>query len=324
MLRPLEGWKPEYHAGQFMTFLFPAISGDKRRSYSISSSPALDEPLAVTVKRIPNGEFSRRIVGETRVGDTWLTTGVSGFFKLPQDPDAIPQYFFLMAGSGITPGYSLIKTLLAITKARIVLVYSNRSERDAIFLKQLRDLSEKHADRFKLHLLFSTSKDLVYSRMSNFRLIQIVEQYLEVNREDALFYVCGPLTYMQMVIISLIADGVPKENIRTESFDSTPRKFKNPPPAFTHAKVTIEIGGETYHFDVHPPDTILAAAKRNHIQMPYSCDTGRCGSCAARCVSGNVWMSYNEVLSEAELTKGMILTCTGYPANDNDIRLRFD
>ncbi|WP_187269991.1 hypothetical protein [Pontibacter qinzhouensis] len=32
-----------------------------------------------------------------------------------------------------------------------------------------------------------------------------------------------------------------------------------------------------------------------------------------RCTSGTVWRYYNEVLTEKELQKGFVLTCTGYP-----------
>ncbi|MBS1562920.1 MAG: 2Fe-2S iron-sulfur cluster binding domain-containing protein, partial [Bacteroidetes bacterium] len=58
------------------------------------------------------------------------------------------------------------------------------------------------------------------------------------------------------------------------------------------------------------------------IALPYSCEAGRCGSCAATCTKGKVWMSYNEVLLDEELAKGRILTCTGYPVG-GDIELEY-
>jgi ring-1,2-phenylacetyl-CoA epoxidase subunit PaaE len=33
----------------------------------------------------------------------------------------------------------------------------------------------------------------------------------------------------------------------------------------------------------------------------------------AHCVSGQVWLSYNEVLTDKETARGLTLTCTGHP-----------
>ena len=47
------------------------------------------------------------------------------------------------------------------------------------------------------------------------------------------------------------------------------------------------------------------------------------GNCMARCISGKVWMSNNEVLTEKELSQGLVLTCTGYPVG-GPVELSFD
>lgn len=73
------------------------------------------------------------------------------------------------------------------------------------------------------------------------------------------------------------------------------------------------IAGRRYEVTVQYPHTITAAAKRAGIAVPYSCESGQCGSCVATCTSGKIWMAYNEVLTEEELAKGRVLTCQGYP-----------
>src|SRR6476620_11458762 len=50
--------KPEYKAGQFLTFEFTLNGNAVRRSYSLSSNPYTDEDLAITVKRESNGLLS--------------------------------------------------------------------------------------------------------------------------------------------------------------------------------------------------------------------------------------------------------------------------
>jgi ring-1,2-phenylacetyl-CoA epoxidase subunit PaaE len=70
-------------------------------------------------------------------------------------------------------------------------------------------------------------------------------------------------------------------------------------------------------FIVQYPDTILQAAKKIKLSLPFSCETGKCGTCVARCISGKIWHSNNEVLTEEDLSKGLILTCTGHPQSDD-------
>jgi ring-1,2-phenylacetyl-CoA epoxidase subunit PaaE len=79
--------------------------------------------------------------------------------------------------------------------------------------------------------------------------------------------------------------------------------------------ITLQTSGISKRFRIDYPDSILQAAKKKDILLPYSCEVGRCGSCAAKCVSGEVWHSYNEVLMANDLKNGIILTCVGHPIN---------
>ena len=82
---------------------------------------------------------------------------------------------------------------------------------------------------------------------------------------------------------------------------------------------TVITGGKAHAFTVQYPTTILQAARRQGLYLPFSCEVGRCGNCMAKCVKGRVWMSYNEVLTERDLEKGLVLTCTGFPASGDVI-----
>ncbi|MFN2440901.1 MAG: FAD-binding oxidoreductase, partial [Chitinophagaceae bacterium] len=53
-----------------------------RRSYSITSSPELSEPLSIGVKRIENGFFSRQLIDGAKPGDKLRTTGSGGLYIL--------------------------------------------------------------------------------------------------------------------------------------------------------------------------------------------------------------------------------------------------
>ena len=144
----------DYKAGQYITFVQQSAHESIRRSYSVVSAPLLNESLTIGVKRIENGAFSRELIDHAKPGDELLTIGAGGLFTLPDDVANIKQLFFLAAGSGITPIYSLLKTVLNFHQhMEVVLIYSNPSPQKTIFFSQLNGLKEKFKDRFQLRFI---------------------------------------------------------------------------------------------------------------------------------------------------------------------------
>jgi ferredoxin-NADP reductase len=302
-----------YKAGQFLTFVFAKPLTEDRRSFSISSTPLLDEPLSVTIKKIPNGEYSRKLVDHARLGDELVTIGAGGFFTLPAGPPAYRQVFFIAAGSGITPILPLMKTVLHTQPdVQVVLIYSNRNKESTIFYEPLQQLSVTFAGRLKIEWLFSTSLNLARARLGKWLLGQLLSEYSTSSLHNTHFYLCGPFDYMRMATIQLLEDGVPIENIRKENFTYLEPVVKVEPPDKGSHHIEIHLQNAVHHIEAHYPQSILQAAKQAGIILPYSCQTGRCGSCAATCTAGKVWMSYNEVLLDEEIARGRVLTCTGH------------
>jgi len=321
IFQPLDNWQPEYKPGQFLTLVFYTKHGEKRRSYSISSAPALGESLSITVKKVDNGEFSRLLISHCKPGDILFTSGINGLFLLPEKNDPGYQYFFIAAGSGITPCFSMIKTILANQENKIILIYSNRSEEETIFYDQLKRLEQEYAGRLTIQYFFSNIYDVNRSRLSSWRLQALLDTYLSVPANKALFYLCGPFEYMRMLTITL-RNRIPAQNIIKENFSTLPHLVIPRPPDTDAHTVTIHINGLTHSLTVQYPQSILATAKVNKITLPYSCEAGRCGSCVARCSSGKIWMAYNEVLTDNELEKGLVLLCQSYPI-DGDAVIEF-
>src|SRR5690606_26320711 len=69
-----------YKAGQFITLVFRKGTKELRRSYSCYSSPSLDEPLSIAVKLVENGEISRFLHQEIKVGDEVEVVEPNGLF----------------------------------------------------------------------------------------------------------------------------------------------------------------------------------------------------------------------------------------------------
>jgi ring-1,2-phenylacetyl-CoA epoxidase subunit PaaE len=314
VLSTTSGATINYQAGQFLTLVFPKSKSEtERRSYSFSSAPLTGEPAAITVKAIPNGAFSRKLM-QAKCGDQLLMSGINGFFTLPENIQDFQQLFFIAAGSGITPIFSLIKTALhSYSWLSVILIYSNRSRENTIFFKQLTGLAAKFKGRFKIDFLFSDSGDLLSARLNNSLLVSFLNRHTAGPFEKVHFFLCGPFEYMDTAMITLLTEGVPLKHIRKENFNSIKPQLLQKPPDIKSHKVFLETGKGVFSMTVQYPDSILTQALKENIPLPYSCRSGQCGSCAALCLEGKVWMAYNEVLTPKETQQGIILTCTGFP-----------
>jgi ring-1,2-phenylacetyl-CoA epoxidase subunit PaaE len=230
---------------------------------------------------------------------------------------------FMAAGSGITPILSLIKEALTRNDStKLMLLYSNRSKESTIFYDEIQELQSKHADRLTVKYFFSNNMDLQRARMSRLVLEDVLKKIMK-DPTRTLFYVCGPHIYMQNITITLLTEGVPGDNIRKEIFFNPLPPVADIPPDKEMHTVTIKYEGITHSLEVQFPKTILQTAKEHGITLPYSCEAGRCGTCAATCTRGEIWMLRNEVLLDKEMAKGRVLTCTGF-AVGGDAEITFD
>lgn len=313
----ITGKKITYKAGQFITLLLNHHQEEIRRSYSLSSSP--DEALlSITIKRIANGEISRFLLTKVKKGDVLDAVEPSGKFTLT-DSQAEKDIFLFAAGSGIVPVLSQLKYALARpAKSRFILVYSNQNGQSVLFKDELEQLANQNPERFKIvHLLSSE-----VNRLNNIKVEQLVRQYLQIAIQQAEFYCCGPFTYMRMIRLSLLYMGINADQIRKENFVLDTVTVSQNTMNYPTQRVIIHFNNEMHDLMVGENQTILQAALQNNIQLPYSCRVGDCSTCAAICKTGKVAMVKNDVLTDADLAAGWILTCTGHPLTD-DVVVQF-
>lgn len=312
-----------YEAGQFITFIFQNRNNEEeRRSYSISSAPLLQEPLTITVKKVINGTYSRKLVDHARPGDLLNGLSPTGFFTLP-DSGTKMQFVFFAAGSGITPIYAHIKTLLRLSKeVKIVLVYSNRSEKDTLFYNELRLLADQYKQQLHIRFLFSDAGHYSKARLSALQVENIMLSDFSESLKQVRVYLCGPFQYMLMITLVLRGMGISDQQIRKEQFTIHKAEILQKPPDTDVHMVSAMLEGTAFSWQVQYPQTILQAAKKQGIPLPYNCESGQCGACAAICVKGQVWMYRNDILMEDEINAGRILTCTAYPTG-GDVEIRY-
>jgi CDP-4-dehydro-6-deoxyglucose reductase len=81
-------------------------------------------------------------------------------------------------------------------------------------------------------------------------------------------------------------------------------------------RVTVQPSG--HQFTVQAEETLLAAAIRQSVGLPYGCQDGACGACKCRLLQGEIALGPHQLkaLSESERAQGFILACRAKALSD--------
>ena len=291
----------DYSPGQFITVRVPSeLTGSVARCYSLCSSPLVSgERPAIAVKRTPGGYASNWILDNVTAGSVLEVLPPAGTFT-PRSLDG--DFLLFAAGSGITPVMSILRSVLAAGRGRIVLVYANRDERSVIFGSALSDLAAASDGRLVvLHWLDSLSG------------VPSAAAIAALARPYAVWepFICGPDPFLRVVRDALGALGVPAKRVHVERFLSL---AENPFEASAgsggvEATLSVALDGEDRVLPWPAGTRMLDVLTEAGLDAPFSCRQGICGACACQLVSGEVAMAHNEVLEDADLADGYILAC---------------
>ncbi len=293
----------EYRSGQFCSFRVVVDGVAHIRCYSMSSAPGIDGDLQVTVKRVPDGIVSNFLNDSLAVGDVLEVARPTGFFQLaPGEGDVV----FFGAGSGITPIYSLLKTVLATTTRRAGLLYANHDRDAVIFAAGLETLARRHGERFTVTHHLDVE--------AGFAQPATIAPLCRTDG-DAEFYVCGPGPFMALVEQTLLDQGVDEGRIHIERFTaSEPASTADTGPEQVDGiQVTIDLDGRSEATTHRAGTTILQTARQMGMAPPFSCEAGSCATCMARVVDGAASMLVNNALTTEEVEAGWVLTCQAVP-----------
>ncbi len=315
--------------GQHLTLKAAPNGEEVRRSYSICAG-VNDDVLRVAIKRAPGGLFSTWAVEALQRGQNIDVLTPDGRFNTQLDPANHKHYVAFVAGSGITPVLSLIRTTLAREpSSRFTLVYGNRRQIDALFQEELEDLKDQYLTRFTLYNLFSRERqdiDLFNGRLDAAKVKAFTDTLFPVHTIDEAF-VCGPGAMIDDVESALIDCGLAQQHIHIERFgipDDSATAHRPDPGDAPRARVTIIMDGVRREFDFHQHDpSLLDAAVAAGIDLPYSCKGGMCCTCRSKATEGTVRMEKNYSLEKADVDAGFVLTCQSHPLTDK-LTLNFD
>lgn len=300
-----------YEAGQFLTLAVPLGGRSLHRCYSFSSSPEWDDEIRITVKRVDDGRVSNWLNDNLHAGDTLSAMPPAGRFVLR---DHAGPLLLFAGGSGITPVMSLLKTALLGTDRQVSLVYANRDAPSVIFADELAAIETRYAGRFHVHHRLD-DRDGFLDAATVTRLVG--------ERRDRDVYLCGPEVFMTLIEQCLADLGVSRDHLFVERFAS-PSDGELPAAVVTAESTPVDAGtlpdeievhlrGESRRVAYEAGQTILQAARAAGLDAPSACEEGYCATCVARLSAGRASMSVNDVLTDAEVADGLVLTCQALP-----------
>ena len=317
----------DYTSGQYLTLKFDINGNEERRSYSMCSSPFSGEPIRIAVKRVDKGLVSNHINDVIKVGDQIEVMSPQGNFSLETSLEQ-KTYVAFAAGSGITPIWSMIKSVLDNEPgSKFVLFYGNKTSDSTIFKNEIDSLTGERLSVYHILSREETSDSIRNGRIDKNKATELLKSDLDLLKAKA-FFICGPEEMIFNVKDVLQTLGVSEDKIKFELF-TTPVLLAAEKDAEVSdfngvAKVKVIYDEEEVTFDLSSDgENVLEAAMRHDVDAPFSCKGAVCCTCKAKVTEGKMIMDANYALSDEEVAEGFVLACQAHPASENVV-LDFD
>ena len=312
-----------HRAGQYVTVRRTIQDRDERRTYSIVTAPGTNS-LRLGIRTQTGGLMSGDLASNLRPGDMLEVGTPMGRFRTDIDPARQFSYVAFAAGSGITPVLSLATDILAREpRSRFTLIYGNRSIARTMFLEETLALKNRYLDRLSLHFVMSREPQqtaLLNGRIDGKKVIELARQLVEIGSADE-YLICGPGDMVDEVrnAIKSLNGAAPIRFERFATANSRPLEIlvkapDAPAPQEILATVTVTMDGRRRSFPMALSDaSVLDAAERAGLELPFSCRSGICATCRARITEGAAVMTHNIALERWETDLGFVLCCQARP-----------
>ncbi|GAB1260544.1 FAD-binding oxidoreductase [Aurantivibrio plasticivorans] len=322
--------KAHFNAGQFLTLKGTIDGKETIRTYTLSSAPN-DEEYRISVKK--DGVFSQYLHGN-------LTPGISIDAKSPTGdffvttPHKRP-IVLIAAGVGITPMVSILRDLLFTQLKKrqalpVTLIAVARSAEERAFFKELSELASRLVQANIIWCLTQPESHLVqgqdydhHGRLTE----QVLQAHLPQGKESDV-YICGPTPFMQSTYTWLRKLDIPDNQIHAEAFGPSSLQRELGSHASVdyadEALVSVLDRKGNHLLEQHwqrSDGTLLNFLETHGVEPNFGCRSGRCGSCRAKRLKGNVLHSSPP---SSDLKDDEILLCVAKPSatdSSNDTQL---
>jgi len=234
--KPVDG-KPicSYSPGQYTTIWTYPTGSDKRqpRHYSLISEPGADH-YTIAVKKESQGLVSPFLHDRTAVGDEFDLSPPFGNFSMEGaqelwTKDADAPVVLLSAGVGITPMLSMLGTLKNGAQASerpVLWLHAAENGRQHAFRDYITGLARAHPDDVTRRVWYNhpNPDDVMGSdNKAPFHFqgtmdLNQVKELIPLDKQNALYYFCGPIPFMKSIGQQLLQMGVERSALNFEVF----------------------------------------------------------------------------------------------------------
>jgi ring-1,2-phenylacetyl-CoA epoxidase subunit PaaE len=299
----------------------------------MSSSPT-EGVCTISVKRVANGLVSNHIYNSLKIGDLVEVMPPQGRFTPPLSIGQSKTYFLFGAGSGITPLFSILKSILEEEPmSQIKLLYGNRNEDSIIFKSELDFLERKYKGQIEVEHILSQPKiekkgSWLFGKKTTSWTgkigrcdAKVVSAFLGANpittKDGAEYFICGPESMMMTIENVLKTRNVEQKRIHVEHFLSASNTNNaNNVSKGEGARLTVHLNGKRLDFQMEAGKTVLDTLVAHKVDVPYSCTAGACSTCMAKITKGEGKMGACFSLDPEEIAEGYVLTCQLRPTTE--------
>jgi ferredoxin-NADP reductase len=221
-----DGAELPFKSGQFLTFLFTAADGIKRRSYSIATIPQKNNvskanDIEIAISYVTGGIASETLFNLNR-GDAVTATGPFG--KLILKADETPARYLLVAtGTGVAPYRAMLPELAEKIQAdpnlKVMILLGVQYRADLLYASDFLEFATLHPQlEFRAYLSRETS-ELHPHEYKGY--VQTAFSELNLDPDQDIAYLCGNPNMIDAAFAELSEVGFMPKNVRREKYISS-------------------------------------------------------------------------------------------------------
>jgi len=282
--RALPAWSPGAH-------IKLRLASGLIREYSLCGSSQPGAPYRIAVHRVAQSRGgSAEIHNSVRVGGLLRAEGPFNNFALVE----APRYLFIAGGIGITPILPMIGAVDGRSDWR--LVYRGRGRSSMAFLSEV-------ARRDSACVSLLPGDEAARPSLSDL---------IAACAEGTRIYACGPPRMLDE--LEDICRGLSGVSLHIERFAAS-EKASAAASQSNDAAFEVVLQRSGHVLTVPPGSTILEEIRKVIPTVPFSCESGYCGTCEARVISGDI-DHRDSLLSPTEKEKNKtIMICVSRAAS---------
>jgi ring-1,2-phenylacetyl-CoA epoxidase subunit PaaE len=214
----------------------------------------------------------------------------------------------------------------------LLVFYGNYGGVNDVALEELLALKDQFMGRLALHFIMEREPEegeLLSGRLDAPKLHALAKEFfapLAVHE----YFLAGAASVVAPWHAQLLTWGIAPQKIHTAA-NASASPVADAPPATAGAlavagetQVDVIMDGRRRVFTMYTgTESILDAAARAGLDLPFSCRAGVCSTCRTKLVRGEVELTQNYALEDWELAQGFILACQAH-AKTPQLEITYD